>query len=114
MWFDGALYFSTGSEEQKFINLSSNPQVALLTGSNGWQSGLDVVIEGRAVRVTDDATLQRVAEVWREKWDGRWQWDVHDGSFHHPGGGEALVFAVSPAKGYAFAKGAFGQTSFRF
>src|ERR1700684_2390966 len=53
VWLDDALHFSTGPEEQKARNLASNPRVALTTGANDWQSGLDGVVEGEAVRVTD-------------------------------------------------------------
>jgi general stress protein 26 len=67
VWVDGALHFSTGAEEQKGVNLRSNPHVILTTGSNGWESGLDVVVEGDAVRTTDDATLRRLAAAWKEK-----------------------------------------------
>jgi hypothetical protein len=37
-----------------------------------------------------------------------------DGAFHHPDGGEALVFRVTPRKVLAFGKGPFTQTSYRF
>ena len=46
VWLDEALHFSTGAGEQKALNLASNPRVALTTGADDWQSGLDVVVEG--------------------------------------------------------------------
>jgi hypothetical protein len=49
VWLDGAIHFSTGGTEQKAINLKSNPHVVLITG-NRWDGGLDVVVEGDAVR----------------------------------------------------------------
>jgi hypothetical protein len=49
VWLDGALYFSTGAEEQKAVNLRGNPHVLLLTGCHRWDEGLDVVAEGRRV-----------------------------------------------------------------
>jgi hypothetical protein len=74
-----------------------------------------VVAEGDAVRVTDDALLTRLAQVWAGKWDGQWQFQVRDGSFQESGGGgTALVFEVRPAKVLAFAKGRFGQTRHSF
>lgn len=76
--------------------------------------GLDVAAEGDAVRVTDDALLTRLARAWGQKWDGQWRYQVRDGCFEHPGGGPTLVFEVRPAKDLAFAKGRFGQTSYRF
>ena len=47
VWLDDALHFSTGPDEQKARNLAANPNVALTTGANGWQGGLDVVIEAK-------------------------------------------------------------------
>lgn len=114
IWLESALYFSTGDSEQKGVNLRGNPHVVLTTGRNDWDKGLDVVVEGDAVRVTDDDTLRRLATAWAAKWDGRWQYEVRDGAFHHEGGGEALVFKVAPAKILAFGKGPFSHTRYRF
>jgi nitroimidazol reductase NimA-like FMN-containing flavoprotein (pyridoxamine 5'-phosphate oxidase superfamily) len=115
VWLDGAIHFSTGTDEQKEVNLRTSPHVTLTTGCNLWDRGLDVVVEGDAVRVTDEEMLGRLAEVWSRKWDGRWQWRVGDGCFHDPGGDAAiLVFSVRPAKVLAFAKGGFSHTSHRF
>src|ERR1700735_3087772 len=60
-WAEEAIWLSAGAGEQKFANLRSNPHVVLTTGCNRWDQGLDVVVEGDAVRVTDDAVLSRVA-----------------------------------------------------
>ncbi len=109
VWLDDALHFCTGPEEQKARNLARNPQVVLTTGANDWQSGLDVVVEGEAIRVTDAEQLERLAAAWAQKWDGRWEYEVSPDGF-----GQALVFAVRPAKVLAFAKGAFGHTRHRF
>jgi general stress protein 26 len=115
VWLDDALHFSTGYEEQKGVNLLGNPHVVLTTGCNQWNAGLDVVVEGDAVRVTDDAQLRRLAEAWSTKWDGGWQFEVADGGFGGPAGGLAVVFAVRPAKVFAHAKGRpFGATTHRF
>jgi hypothetical protein len=73
-------------------------------------------VEGKAVHVTDDAVLGRVAGAFAAKWDGRWQFIARGGAFHDPDGrGEAMVFSVTPAKVFAHAKGdPFGQTTHRF
>ena len=101
---------------QKAVNLRGNPHVLLLTGCHRWDEGLDVVAEGDAVRVSDDALLTRLAQAWARKWDGQWQFQVRDGRFEQPGDGEgqALVFEVRPAKVLAFAKGRFSQTRHSF
>jgi nitroimidazol reductase NimA-like FMN-containing flavoprotein (pyridoxamine 5'-phosphate oxidase superfamily) len=113
VWEDGALYFCTGAEEQKGVNLARNAQCALTTGNNRWKSGLDVVAEGTARRVTDDAHLRRLAAAWESKYHGDWHFDVANGAFHHEGH-DTLVFEVVPEKVLAFAKGEFAQTRFRF
>jgi nitroimidazol reductase NimA-like FMN-containing flavoprotein (pyridoxamine 5'-phosphate oxidase superfamily) len=113
VWLDDAIHFSTGAAEQKAINLRGNPHVILTTGCNQWDRGLDVVVEGDAVEVTDDGTLQRLADAWRTKWDGRWEFQVRDGAFHHDVG-TALVFSVAPSKVLAFGKGTFTHTRHRF
>jgi nitroimidazol reductase NimA-like FMN-containing flavoprotein (pyridoxamine 5'-phosphate oxidase superfamily) len=119
VWFDGAIHFNTGAEEQKALNLSGNPHVVLATGCNTWDSGLDVMVEGDAVRVTDDGALRRLAEVWTTKWDGRWTFLARDGHFYHHDENEVLsypilVFSVAPTKILAFTKGTFSHTRHRF
>jgi len=84
--------------------------VVLTTGCDEWERGLDVVVEGEAVQVTDETVLERLAETWATRWDGRWHYDRHDGGFRHGGRGAVLVFSVSPATVFAFARGTFGQT----
>src|SRR4051812_48976920 len=61
---DGTVHFCTGLGEQKARNLEHNSQVALTTGNNSWAQGLDVIVEGAAVRVTDGETLQRLADAY--------------------------------------------------
>jgi nitroimidazol reductase NimA-like FMN-containing flavoprotein (pyridoxamine 5'-phosphate oxidase superfamily) len=113
VWLDDALHFSTGPDEQKAHNLAGNPYVALTTGANGWQSGLDVVVEGEAARVKDAQQLDRLAAAWTQKWDGRWQYEVSQDGFRHEGA-IVFVFAVRPAKVLSFTKGGFSHTRHRF
>ena len=113
VWLDDALHFSTGAGEQKARNLAGNPHVALTTGANDWQSGLDVIVEGEATRVTDARQLERLAAAWARKWDGRWDYEVGQDGFEHDAG-TALVFAVRPTKVLAFTKGGFTHTRHRF
>lgn len=116
VWLDGAIHFSTGAEEQKTTNLRVNPHVLLTTGSNHWNEGLDVVVEGDAVQVSDDELLKRLAKVWTAKWDGRWQFQVRNGVFQNEGEeGAALVFKVTPTKVYAYSEGdPFSHTRHQF
>ena len=115
-WAEGAVWFCTGAGEQKFANLRATSHVVLTTGCSQWDQGLDVVVEGVAVQVTDDIVLSRVAGAFAAKWDGRWQFTARDGCFRDPdGSGEAMVFSVTPVKVFAHSKGdPFGATRHRF
>lgn len=123
MWLDGALHFGTGLDEQKGRNLLRNPSCILTTGNNSYRRGLDVVVEGRAERVTDRPTLERLAELWQSKID--WPWDVAEGGFRpRPEGPQpehadaevvVPVFTVRPSKILSFGRGErFTQTRYRF
>jgi nitroimidazol reductase NimA-like FMN-containing flavoprotein (pyridoxamine 5'-phosphate oxidase superfamily) len=107
------VYFCTGLREQKARNLEHSMNVALTTGTNTWAQGLDVVVEGTAVRVTDHDALQRLADAFEAKYGSAWHFDVVDGGF---GTGEdpAAVFRIEPAKVLAFAKQPHSQTRYRF
>jgi hypothetical protein len=114
VWFEDALWFCTGPGEQKAKNVGRNAQCVLMTGTSEWDDGLDVVVEGDATRLTDDARLRRVATAYEEKYGSPWHFEVRDGAFHG-GGGEAWVFAVAPTVAFAFAKSDVGgQTRYRF
>ncbi len=112
VWFDDALHFCTGFAEQKAVNLRHNSHVILTTGCNEWDHGLDVVVEGNAVQVTERDQLTRLAEAWSRKWDGRFRYEVRDGGFYDE---EVLpVFAVVPTNVLAFRRGTFSHTRHRF
>jgi nitroimidazol reductase NimA-like FMN-containing flavoprotein (pyridoxamine 5'-phosphate oxidase superfamily) len=110
---DGAMHFCTGLGEQKARNLEHSDRVALTTGNNAWAQGLDVVVEGRAVRVVDRDRLQRLADVYEAKYGSRWHFDVREGGFGTDAD-PAVVFRVEPHKVLAFAKDPHAQTTYRF
>ena len=122
VWLDGALYFCTGPDERKAKNLQRNSQCVLTTGCNALGEGLDVVVEGKASRVTDDARLGRVADAYLSKYGDEWRYAVRDGAFYHDPGslrgedpGAAWVYEVAPAKVFGFGKGEpYSQTRWRF
>ena len=111
---DGAVHFCTGLREQKARNLEHDNRVALTTGTNSWAAGLDVVVEGTAVRVSDEDTLHRLAEAFVAKYGEVWRFEVRDGAFFHGSADPAAVFRIEPAKVLAFAKDPHAQTTFRF
>ncbi len=113
---DGKVYFHTGSTEVKYANLRANPHVLVLAGDTAWDGGLDVAFEGVAGEVTDDVLLRRVAELYRSRWDGRWQLEVADGIVVGTNPDvRVIVFEVTPSRARGHAKGdPFGQTTYRF
>jgi hypothetical protein len=112
VWLDGALHFCTGPGERKARNLAGNAHCVLMTGNNSMKEALDVMVEGTAVRVTDDALLRRLADAYAAKYG--WRFDVRDGAFCGDGG-EAHVFAVAPAKVLGFRRGKeYSATRWRF
>jgi hypothetical protein len=111
---DGSIVLCTGPDERKARNLAANPHCVLTTGCNRFD-GTDIVLEGDAVAITDEARLRRLAGTYAAKYPGIFDFEVRNGAFHSDGGGRALVFEVVPRKGFAFGKGdAFSQTRWRF
>lgn len=111
---DGAVHFCTGLREQKARNLEAGPQVALTTGVNTWAAGMDVVVEGTAVRISETAALQAIADAYVTKYGDDWVFEVEGDHFRSDEGGPAAVFRIEPAKVMAFAKEPHAQTTFRF
>ena len=118
VWHDDAIWFSTGPEERKAKNLDRNPSCILTTGCSDLTEGaLDVVLEGVAEQVTDEAELRPAAAAHGRKYGTQtWDYVVRDGAFaHRSSGGRAIVFRVRPVRGLGFRKGdASSQTTWRF
>jgi hypothetical protein len=49
------------------VNLTANANVILTTGCNQWDRGLDIVVEGEAVQVTDDELAQTTSRGLEDK-----------------------------------------------
>jgi general stress protein 26 len=117
VWHDGALYFTTGESERKARNLAANLHCVLTTGVNTIADGLDVAVEGDAVRVTDQAGRDTLAEAYVAKYGRHLQppdgtWAGLDGAIRD---GTVLLYRVAPAKAFGFGKGTmFSETRWRF
>ena len=115
VWLDDTLYFTTGQTERKAKNLALNSHCVITTGCNVLE-GLDLVVEGDAVRVTDEARLQRLADGYAAKYDQLFRFAVRDGAFYLEGSEiEVLVYELAPTTAFGFGKGeSFSQTRWRF
>jgi PPOX class probable F420-dependent enzyme len=100
LWLDGSLYFSSGSASRKTRNLAVDPRIVVHL-----ESGDDVVVlEGVARRVTDDAELLRVAELYTAKYD--FEFD--------PSSPDYPVFRVTPRRAYAWLERDYPGTATRY
>jgi nitroimidazol reductase NimA-like FMN-containing flavoprotein (pyridoxamine 5'-phosphate oxidase superfamily) len=75
LWLDGALYFSTGKESRKARNLAANANVVVHVES---PSGVIVILVGRAEELSDEATVWRVWDAYKEKYN----WDASGYPFY--------------------------------
>ncbi len=114
VWLDDALHFCTGEDERKRKNLAGNNRCILTTGCNLYREGLDIVVEGRAGRITEDDRLQGIADAYEAKYGADWRFDVRDGAFVSEGH-EAWVYRVAPETAFGYLRGDVGsQTRWRF
>jgi hypothetical protein len=116
IWLDDRFSFSTSQGEQKAHNLRAGKRhVIVAAGNSGWD-GMDVIVEGEAVEVTDADRLNRLVDAYRTKYDDWFGFRLVEGRFSAPGAvGDVLVYDVRPRKAFGFTKGdTFGQTRWRF
>jgi len=122
VWREGAFFFTTGTAEQKMRNLEHDPHVVVTAGplgAEGWGNGKDIAVEGVAARVDDLALLSELADEWRTKYAGDWDFEVRDGRFFERGDlGDrpqdgSVLFRVPPDKVLVFGD-EHGQTTYRF
>ena len=116
VWSDGALCFCTGSTERKARNLAANPNCTLTTGSNTLD-GLDLVVEGPAVVVTDLDQLGTIADAYEGKYGPHFE--APDGNWAGLGDSmrtrEVEVYRVAPTVAFGFVKREpFSQTRWSF
>ena len=75
-WVDGHYYFCGGPRSRKIRNIERDSRCALGVALEDY----DVALEGRAVRVTEEADLQRLARVFS---GSGWAPTVAEGGFTH-------------------------------
>jgi len=102
VWADGGLYSSSSPLAQKGRNLAADGRCTLTARTDG----LDLVIEATAARIDDDASLQRAADLYREKYE--WPVTIRDGAFDAPYGAPTAgpppygLFRLSPTVVFGF------------
>lgn len=77
IWVDGDFYIVSGPGTRKARNLAANPACTLAMSL----AGIDLILEGEAIRTTDAETLEAVAARYRE---GGWPAEVEGDAFTAP------------------------------
>ena len=110
----GQVGIVTGARTRKGLNLAKNPSCVISVALKG----LDLVVEGRAVKVTDDATLRRLAKRYA---DQGWPATVKDGAFTAPYSAPSAgpppwdLYVVTPTTAFGVATAEpLGATRWRF
>ena len=115
-WVDGAFYFTAGANTRKAKNLALNPECAITVATKNF----DIVVEGRASRVTDPALVARIAKVYQ---DQGWPAQVSDdgtsltADYSAPSAGPPpyMIYQVIPHTVFALGTSEpYGATRFNF
>jgi hypothetical protein len=113
-WLDGDLFVVSGPGTRKSRNLAANPACTISASC----PGIDVVVEGAAVRVTDQETLERLAKHYRENgWPAEVKGDAFTAPFSAPSAGPPPWYLYSVNYHTAFAVASAppsGATRWRF
>ena len=114
MRHDGDLYFTSGAGTRKTRNLTENPAATLAFSL----AGIDLVLEGDVIRVTDRETLEALAAKYRaEQWPAQVEGDAFTAPFSAPSAGPPpwylFRFTFHTAFGVATAE-PNGATRWRF
>jgi hypothetical protein len=100
VWVDGVLHFAAGETTRKARNVMRDARCAL--GVNA--AGVDLVVEGEAVKVRDETVLRRVADAYASRY--KWHVTVRDGAFHDEEGAPSAgpppydVYRLVPTRAY--------------
>jgi hypothetical protein len=127
LWLDDAFYFITGETARKGQNLAHDPRCAIGKSSTTLPA-LDIILEGEARKVSDDATLHHVVAAYGSQMS--WPLEVGDGHVFGPNAPTAgpppyAVYALVPTTAVGLpgiagteegvgSGGAFSPTRWRF
>ena len=98
---DGRIFFCAGPQTRKARNLARDSRCVLTTAAEG----MDIVVEGEAVIITDDPTLRRVAGAYLSKYG--WDAEPRDGALWAEGAPTAGpppldLYELRPRKVFSF------------
>jgi hypothetical protein len=114
LWVDGKFYFTSGPGTRKSRNLANDPRCAISVGLGN----MDLVVEGAASKVTDEATVQDLAERYAAQgWPARAENGALTAEYSAPSAGPAPwdLYEMVPVSAYGVASAEpYGATRWRF
>ena len=114
LWVDDKLYFTSSPRARKSRNLATNPRCAVSVALGD----LDLVLEGTASKVTDEATVADLAERYAAQgWPAHAEGSVITAEYSAPSAGPAPweLYVLVPETAYGVATAEpFGATRWRF
>ncbi len=114
LWVDGKLYFTSGARTRKSRDLAKNPRCVVSVALKG----LDLVIEGTAAKVTDAATLERLAKRYEAQgWPAKASGSAITAEYSAPSAGPPPwdLWVVTPLTAFGVAtEEPWGATRWRF
>jgi hypothetical protein len=110
----GELYLTSGAKARKARNLAANPACTISVKLEG----IDLVLEGEAIRATDKGTLERLAGRYRAVgWPAEVDGDALTAPFSAPSTGPPpwQLYRFVPQTGFGVAaEEPYGATRWRF
>jgi hypothetical protein len=114
LWVNERFYFTSGPGTRKSRNLANDPRCAISVGLGD----MDLVVEGEASKVTEEATLQDLAERYAAQgWPARAENGALTAEYSAPSAGPAPwdLYEMVPANAYGTATAEpYGATRWRF
>jgi nitroimidazol reductase NimA-like FMN-containing flavoprotein (pyridoxamine 5'-phosphate oxidase superfamily) len=114
LWVNEKFYFTSGPGTRKSRNLANDPRCAISVELRD----MDVVVEGAASKVSDEATLQDLAQRYAAQgWPARAENGALTADYSAPSAGPAPwdLYEMVPASAYGTATAEpYGATRWRF
>ncbi len=117
LWVDGKIYFTSSIRTRKGRNLAARPDCVCSVSL----TGIDIVLEGTAIRISDRPTLLRLAKRYAEQgWPARVSGDAFTAEYSAPSAGPppwnlyvlrpAIAFGVATAEPFGATRWSFRPT----
>jgi len=117
LWVDGKIYFTSSSRTRKGRNLAAKPDCVCSVSL----TGIDLVLEGTAIRITDRPTLLRLAKRYADQgWPASVSGEAFTAEYSAPSAGPppwnlyllrpAIAFGVATAEPFGATRWSFRPT----